>query len=185
MEFLQTRPPRNSAGLLSIPCGEADSPTSVEGGRILQRTNPRSRIGPIKEIHVFNKEGSSGTDVKVPSTSNPELLIWVNVCTEEVHNCRQIAAIKTVILTENQSNETSEGSGKLVAQNVKLIAKGNLEHEQPPIQGRSWSVVPRSRDLPEMSQSGLSNNTARLTRHLGKLDRTGALPRRDYIGSFQ
>ena len=106
------------------PCGEADRPTSVEGGRILQRTSPRSRIGPIKEIHVFNKEGSSGTDVKVPSISNPEILIWVNVCTEEVHNCRQIAAIKTLILTENQSTETSGGSGKLVAQNVKVDSEG-------------------------------------------------------------
>ena len=178
MEFLQTRALRNSAGLLVIPCGEADRPTSVEGGRILQRTNPGSRIGPIKETRVFNKEGSAGIDVKVESISNPEILIWVNACTEEVQNCREIAAIKTLILTENRSNETSEGSGKLVAQNVKLQAKGNLEHEQPPIQGRSWSMVPRSRDLPEMSQSGLSNNTARLTRHLGKRDRTGAQPQR-------
>ena len=79
MKFLQTRPPRNSAGLLSIPCGEADRPTSVEGGRRLQRTHPGSRSGPIKEMHVFNKEGSCGTDVKVPSTSNRESLIWVNV----------------------------------------------------------------------------------------------------------
>ena len=35
---------------------EADKPTSVEGGRILQRTNPRSRSGPITEIHILNKE---------------------------------------------------------------------------------------------------------------------------------
>ena len=30
-ESLQTRLARNGAGLLSIPCGEADKPTSVEG----------------------------------------------------------------------------------------------------------------------------------------------------------
>ena len=66
------------------------------------------------------------------------MLFWVNACTGEVRNCRQIAAMCTVFLPENQSNETSEGSGKPVAQNVTLMAKGNLEHEQPPIQGISW-----------------------------------------------
>ena len=109
---------------------------------------------PIKERHIFNKEGSACIDVKVPSTSDPEILIWVDARTEEFQNCRQIAAINTVILTEHQSNQTSQGSGKPVAQNVTLKAKGNFEHEQPPIQGRSWSIVPCSRDLPEMTQSG-------------------------------
>ena len=122
---------------------------------------------------MFNKAGSGGIDGKVPSTSNPEILTWVNLRTEEVQNCRQIAAINTVILSENQSNETSQGLGKLA---VKVTAKGILEHEQPPIQGRSWSIVPCSRHLPEMTQSGLSNKTAWMTRHVGKLDRTGALP---------
>ena len=73
--------------------------------------------------------------VKVQSTSNPEIFIWVNTSTEEVQNCRQIAAMNTVILTENQSNETSEGTGKFVAQHVTLKAKGNLVHVQQPIQG--------------------------------------------------
>ena len=36
-----------------------------------------------------------------------------------------------------------------------------------------------------MSQSGSSNKTARLTRHVGKRDRTGARPWREYIGSIQ
>ena len=36
-KFLQTRPARNSAGMLSIPCGEADKPTNVEGGKLLRR----------------------------------------------------------------------------------------------------------------------------------------------------
>ena len=174
-------------GLHSIPCGEADRPTSVEGGGILQGIFSGSRMRPIKEIHIFNKEGSECIDLKVPSTSDPEILIWVDARTEEVQNCRQIAAIKTVILTEHQSNQTSEGSGKLVAQSVKLKAKGNLEHEheQQPIPGRSWSAVPHSRDRPEMTQSGLSNKTARLTRHVGKLDRTGALPRENTPGLFK
>ena len=32
-EFLQTSPARNSAGMLSILCGEAGNPTSEEGGQ--------------------------------------------------------------------------------------------------------------------------------------------------------
>ena len=36
-ELFQTRLARNSAGLLSIPCGKADRPTSVEGGRTLTK----------------------------------------------------------------------------------------------------------------------------------------------------
>ena len=61
----------------------------------------------------FNKERNVGIDVKVPSTIDHEMLLWVNTCTEEVQNCRQIAAINAG------------------------IAQGNLEHEQQPIQGRS------------------------------------------------
>ena len=90
---------------------------------------------------MFSKEGSAGFGVEVPNTSNPEILICVNACTEEVQNCRQIAAINTVILTEKSSNETSEGSGKVGAQNVSLKAKGNVEHEQLPIQNIIWSIV--------------------------------------------
>ena len=83
----------------------------------------------------------------VSSTSNPQILVWLNACTEEVQNCRQIAAIGTVIQTDYQYKETSEGSGEPVAQGVTLT-KGNLEHENLPLQGRSRSIVPCSRDLP-------------------------------------
>ena len=48
-KFLQIRPARNSAGL----CGEAEKPTIVEGGQLLRRISPGSRIGPIKEILFF------------------------------------------------------------------------------------------------------------------------------------
>ena len=79
--------------------------------------------------------------MKVPNTSNHEILMWVNAGTEELQNCRQIAAVNTVILTENRNNETSEGSGEHEAQGVTLIAKGAIEQEHLPIQERSWSVV--------------------------------------------
>ena len=49
-EFLHTRPSRNSVAMLSIPCGEVDRPASVEGGQLLRRIRPGSRIGPIEEI---------------------------------------------------------------------------------------------------------------------------------------
>ena len=143
---------------------------------------PGSITGAIEEIFMFNKEGSSGIDVKVPSTYDHEILTWVNACTEEVQTCLQIAAINTVILTENHSNETSEGSGEPAAQKVTLKAKGNFEHEQPPNQGTVWSIVPCSRDLPEMTQS---KKTAWLAKHVGKRYRTGTVPWRNYIGSIQ
>ena len=86
---------------------------------------------------MFNKEGSSGIDVKVPSTSDPEMLVWVNACTDQVQNCHQIAASNSVILRENQSNETSESSREPVAKDVTLIAKGDLEQEHLPSEQRS------------------------------------------------
>ena len=58
--------------------------------------------------NVFNKEGSSSIDVEVPSTNDPEMLVWVSSFTDEVQNGRQIAAINTVILKGNQSNETPD-----------------------------------------------------------------------------
>ena len=117
---------RNSAGLRSIPCGEADRPTSVESGQLLRWISPGSRIGPIKELSIFNTEGNVDIDVKVPSTSKPEILMWVNACTEEVQHCCQIAEINTVILTQNQNNETSEGSRKPVAQGVNLASRNYI-----------------------------------------------------------
>ena len=79
---------------------------------------------------MFNREGSAGNDVQVPRTSDPEILIWVNACSEEAQTCRQIEAINPVTLTENQSNETSEGSGQPVTQDVTLTARENFEHER-------------------------------------------------------
>ena len=112
--------------------------------------------------------------MKVPSTSTPEILICVNACTEEVQKCRQIAAINTVILTDSQNDETSEGSGEPVSQGVTLIAKEDLEQEHLPIQGTNWSVVPCSRDNPGYAHSSFSQKkTAWFTRHNGKLERDG------------
>ena len=171
-DFFQTKLARNSAGVLSIPCWEADRPTGIERGRILRRIYPGSRIGPIKEINLFSKEWSSGIDVKVPSMSNSEILIWVNAWAEEVPHCRQIAAINAFILIENQNNEASE---ELVAKGVTLIAKGDLEQEHLPSLKSSWSIVPCSRDLPGNVHSCFSKKTAWLTRHAEKRERDGAL----------
>ena len=59
-----------------------------------------ARLGTTKDINIFNKEGSPGIHVKVPSTDNPEKVIWVIACTEEVQCCGQIAAINAVVLTK-------------------------------------------------------------------------------------
>ena len=75
---------------------QTDQPVLKER-RTLQRIIPGSRIGLIKEIKYFStKKEARVLMSKVPSTNGPERLIWVNACTEEVQNCRQIAAIKTV-----------------------------------------------------------------------------------------
>ena len=66
-----------------------------------------------------------------------------------------------------------------------MIVKGNLEHENLPLQGRSRSIVPCSRDLPGKTQSDLSQNTAWWTRHVGKRDSDRALPWKKYIRSTQ
>ena len=87
---------------------------------------PSSRVGPINGRNMFNREGSAGNDVQVLRTSDPEILIWVNACTEEVQTCRQIAAINPVTLTENQSNETSEGSGATCSTRCHIDSQGKL-----------------------------------------------------------
>ena len=86
----------------------------------------------------------------MPSTSVPEILTWASSCTDEVQNGRQIAAISTVILTEIQNTETSEGYGEPGAQGVTLISTETLSKNTFQIKG------PCSRDLPGKAQSALS-----------------------------
>ena len=103
--------------------------------------------------HFFHDEGSSDIDFKVPSTSNLEISVWVNVCRDAMQNCRQIAATNTVILIDDQVNEASACSGKHAARDVTLTAKRNLEQGHLPIPEGSWSIVPCSRDFPGHVQS--------------------------------
>ena len=81
---------------------------------------------PMEEISMFDIEGSSGIDVKVPCTENPAMLVWENGCADEVQNCRQIAATDTVTRKENQNNETSESSGQPPTEGGALRAMGRL-----------------------------------------------------------
>ena len=57
------------------------------------------------------------------------MLVWVNTCTGEVLNCRRIAAINEVILTENPDNEESASSRLPAARDVTLKDKKCLEQE--------------------------------------------------------
>ena len=171
--------------MLSSPCGEAERPTSVVGGKLRRRISPTSRIGPIKEIYIFNKEGSSGIDVKLPSAKHPEMLVWVSTLTDEVENCRQIAAISIVILKENQSNEKPDSTGEPATKGVTLKAKGDLEQEHLPIHERTWSGVPCPKDLPDNVHSGFSKRTAWLTRPAGKRERGEAQSWKESVGTIQ
>ena len=78
--------------------------------------------------------------MKVPSTNDPEMLVWVSAFTDEVQNGRQIAAINTVILKGNQSNETPDSTGEPAAKGVTLNAKGDLEQDFLPVHERTWSM---------------------------------------------
>ena len=70
-----------------------------------------NKFWPIKEAEHVIQVGCSGLDVKVPSTSDPGMLVCVNACRDDVQNCRQIAAIKTVILIGNENNGHSKSQG--------------------------------------------------------------------------
>ena len=49
-EFFQRRLARNSAGMLCIPCGDVDKPTSVEGGTLTsEKKFPEAEMGQTKE----------------------------------------------------------------------------------------------------------------------------------------
>ena len=123
--------------MLCTPCGEVDRPTSSTGGRLLRSITLGSNIGPIEDFLSFDTEGCFNNDVKVP-------IFRANACTDEVENCRQIAATNTVILQENPNNETPESSGQPAAKGVTLRAKGDLQQEPQPFQKKIWSIVPCS-----------------------------------------
>ena len=125
----------------------------------------------------------SEESVPVPSTENPEKLVWENACTNEVQNCRQVAATNTVILEENPNCETSETSGHPAARYVTLRAKGHLEQEPQPFQKRTWSIVPCSRDLPDNVELGFFQKKKRawLTRHARKRENDGASSWKQYV----
>ena len=107
--------------------------------------------------------------MKVPSTENPVKLVWVNACTNEVQSCRQLAAINIVVLKENPDTEASARPGQLVAGNVTLEAKGDLEQEPQPLQRRIWSIVPWSRKVPLDVDTCFSKKTAFLIQENAKM----------------
>ena len=122
--------------------------------------------------------------MKVPSTNNLEMLVWVNARTDEVHKCRLIAATNKVNLKENQNNETSKSSKKLAAKGVTSRAKVSLEQEYLPVHERIWSNVPCSPDTPDNVHPGFSKKTAFMTRHSERPQSDGALPWTEYTSGF-
>ena len=103
----------------------------------------------------------TSADREILSNKAPAMLFWVNTCKDEVQNCRQIAAINTVILRDDQINEAPEISWEPAAKGVTLTAKRNLEQEHLPVHERMWSIVPCSRDRPDKAQSCLSPKAGR------------------------
>ena len=104
-----------------------------------------------------HQQKNNHRDVTVQSTSNLEMVVGVKACTDEVQNCRQIAAINSVMLIENQKQWDIRELREPCSKGVTLTAKGDFEQEHLPIQQRSWSIVLCSRDLPGNAYSGFSN----------------------------
>ena len=70
-------------------------------------------MGPIEEISLFStKKEALSIDAKLSCTSDRERPVWVNACTDEIQNCRQMAATDTVILIDDQINEASASCSK-------------------------------------------------------------------------
>ena len=92
------------------------------------------------------------------------------------------------VKTHKLESYQSASFGKLVARGVTLIAMGDPEQGRLPIEERSWSIVPCSRDLPGKAKSGFSKKkkkTAWWTRHVRKSARDGAFSWQEYIGIVQ
>ena len=148
-------------------CGEVDRRTNSGGRCILRRIRRWKQNWASQRNMFFDTERCSGFDVIVPSTENPpEKFVWVSACTNEVQNCRQIAAINTIILRENPDNEAPASSGQLAARNATVKAKKDLEQEFQPLKIRAWSVVPCSREVPDdvFSGQGIQENV-KMTEH--------------------
>ena len=99
------------------------------------------------------------------------MLVWVNACTNEVQNCRQIASIRTVILKGIPDSDSSASSGQHVAGNVTVKAKGDLAQELQPLKIRIWSVIPCN----EKFYMILTH------RYSGKLDDDGSSSWKEYM----
>ena len=127
---------QNSSGVLCTPCGGVCSEESV----------PEAVLS-IEERYIFDRERCSSIAVKVPSTNNLDMLVWVKACTG--------------------------GLGKSAANGVTLRAQGDLRQQHLPIHKRIWSIVPCSQDLPDGVHPGFSKETAFLTRHAEKRESDG------------
>ena len=109
-----------------------------------------------EQNEYFRPRDVLALDANVPSTENNEMLVWVNVCTNEVQNCRRIAASGAVILIETTDTETSASSGKRAAKDVLMTAKRNVEQERQPFRKLimyMMCIVPCSRNVSDDLQS--------------------------------
>ena len=83
-QYLQTRPARKQLGnALHTLWRSWQTNKFLRWAFTLKNHSRNAELGRPKK-YVFDTEGCSGIDVKVPSAKNPEMLVWVNACTDEV-----------------------------------------------------------------------------------------------------
>ena len=151
-------------------CSEASGASFFYGCGV---TVARSLFGenmPDKKT-APNEEVAGKTVRRAESDGHRELLIWVNARTDEVQTCRLIAASNTVVLKDNERDETSE---LIETCGNTLTARGGFGQDHLPTHGRILSLVPCSRDTPDNVHPGFSKRTVFLTRRSGKHKSDGA-----------
>ena len=67
---------------------------------------PNAKIGHVEGSKVFfYRRTCVSIDVKVPCTRAPDEFAWVHARTKKVQNCRQVAAVNTVIFHGHPDRE--------------------------------------------------------------------------------
>ena len=64
--------------------------------------------------------GDTGIDIKVLSFNNPNMMVWVNACANEVQNCRMSADSNAVIGKDIPDNTSPDGQGRLAPAQKRL-----------------------------------------------------------------
>ena len=107
----------------------------------------------------------------------PEKFVWVNARTNELQNCRQVAAVNTIMFQEDLGPTVVFQLGELPSNECLLLQLATTRrnesfcfswstlHAIPEPDRKIWILVPCSAAVLDNVHPQLSEATARLTRH--------------------